>query len=148
MMDYADSITAERVKRVINGYGEGKNAVEGIGGSFSFYDLGEPLLIGEYLNESAPTDKLREYVWYTETKVPFFPAAGGSPYYLGTHNAASYYFYYEPTQITVLDYPFLASLVERGSNTVIYADRCTIGKEKLSQMGIVFKKIPRDISKL
>ena len=29
MMDYADSITAERVKRVINGYGEGKKAVEG-----------------------------------------------------------------------------------------------------------------------
>src|SRR5699024_4100610 len=27
MMDYADSITAELVKRVIRGYGEGKNAV-------------------------------------------------------------------------------------------------------------------------
>ena len=40
MMDYADSITAERVKRVIGGYGEGKKAVEGTGGSFSFYDLG------------------------------------------------------------------------------------------------------------
>lgn len=36
MMDYADSITAERVKRVIRGYGEGKNAVEGTGGNFSF----------------------------------------------------------------------------------------------------------------
>ena len=47
MMDYADSITAERVKRVIKGYGEGKNAVEGTGGNFSFYDLGEPLLMGE-----------------------------------------------------------------------------------------------------
>ena len=31
MMDYADSITAERVKRVIDGYGEGKSAVEGTG---------------------------------------------------------------------------------------------------------------------
>src|SRR5699024_9519708 len=27
MMDYAESITAERVRRVIRGYGEGKNAV-------------------------------------------------------------------------------------------------------------------------
>ena len=35
MMDYADSITAERVRRVIRGYGEGKSAVEGTGGSFS-----------------------------------------------------------------------------------------------------------------
>ena len=52
MMDYADSITAERVKRVIKGYGEGKNAVEGTGGNFSFYDLGEPLLVGDCLNEA------------------------------------------------------------------------------------------------
>ena len=29
MGDYADTITAERVKRVIDGYGEGKNAVDG-----------------------------------------------------------------------------------------------------------------------
>ena len=28
MRDYADSITSERVKRVIDGYGEGKKAVE------------------------------------------------------------------------------------------------------------------------
>ena len=35
MMDYADSITAERAKRVINGYGEGKNAVKGTGGNFN-----------------------------------------------------------------------------------------------------------------
>ena len=42
MMDYAESITAERVKRVIDGYGDGNNAVEGTGGSFTFYDLGNP----------------------------------------------------------------------------------------------------------
>lgn len=29
-----------------------------------------------------------------------------------------------------------------------YADRCAIGEEKLAQMGIVFKKIPRDIARL
>ena len=37
----------ERVKRVIRGYGEGKNAASGTGGNFSFYELGEPLLVGE-----------------------------------------------------------------------------------------------------
>ena len=49
MGDYADTITAERVKRVINGYGEGKKAVDGTGGSFSYYELGEPLLCGDVL---------------------------------------------------------------------------------------------------
>ena len=45
MGDYADTITAERVKRVINGYGEGKNAVEGTGGNFSYYELGNSLFM-------------------------------------------------------------------------------------------------------
>ena len=148
MMDYADSITAERVKRVIRGYGEGKNAVEGTGGDFSFYDLGEPLLIGENLNEAVGTEKIREYVWFMETKTPYASEEGGNPYFLGRHNDTSYYFYYEPKRITVLDYAFLSGVTEKSGGTVIYADRCALGEDKLAQMGIVFKKIPRDISRL
>ena len=148
MMDYADSITAERVRRVIQGYGEGKSAVEGTGGSFSYYELGEPLLIGENLNEAVAPEKIREYIWFMETKTPYTPAAGENLYYLGKHNDTGYYFYYEPQRITVLDYAFLATITEKTGGTVIYADRCSIDDDKLSQMGIVFKKIPRDISRL
>ena len=148
MEDYADSITAERVRRVIRGYGEGKSAVEGTGGSFSYYELGEPLLIGENLNEAVALEKIREYIWFIETKTPYMPAAGDNPYYLGKHNDTGYYFYYEPQRITVLDYDFLATVTEKADGTVIYADRCSIDDGKLSQMGIVFKKIPRDISRL
>ena len=148
MENYAETITAERVKRVISGYGEGKNEVEGAGGNFSFYDLGEQLLIGECLNESVSTEKIREYIWFMETKAPYAPADGENAYYLGKHNDAGYYFYYEPQRITVLDYAFLATITEKASSTIIYADRCSISEEKLSQMGIVFKKIPRDISRL
>ena len=148
MMDYADSITAERVKRVIQGYGEGKKAVEGTGGSFSFYDLGEPLLIGENLNEYVGAEKIREYIWFMETKSPYAPGGGENPYYLGSSNDTGYYFYYAPGQVTVLDYQFLSTLTEKNGSTVIYADRCSIGADKLAQLGIVFKKIPRDISKL
>lgn len=148
MMDYADSITAERVKRVIQGYGEGKNAVEGTGGNFSFYDLGEPLLVGDCLNEAVAPEKIREYIWFMETKTPYAPPAGDNPYYLGQHNSTGYYFYYEPQRVTVLDYAFLATIKEKTDGTVIYADRCSIGEDKLAQMGITFKKIPRDISRL
>lgn len=148
MEDYADSITAERVRRVIRGYGEGKSAVEGTGGSFSYYELGEPLLIGENLNEAVAPEKIREYIWFMETKTPYTPAAGENLYYLGQHNDTGYYFYYEPQRITVLDYDFLATVTEKAGGTVIYADRCSISDDKLSQMGIVFKKIPRDISRL
>lgn len=148
MMDYADSITAERVKRVIKGYGEGKNAVDGTGGNFSFYDLGEPLLVGDCLNEAVAPEKIREYIWFMETKQPYAPLGGGNPYYLGKHNSTGYYFYYEPQRVTVLDYAFLSTITEKADGTVIYADRCSISEDKLAKMGIVFKKIPRDISRL
>ena len=68
--------------------------------------------------------------------------------YLGQHNSTGYYFYYEPQRVTVLDYAFLATIKEKADGTVIYADRCSIGEDKLAQMGIAFKKIPRDISRL
>ena len=148
MMDYADNITAERVKRVIQGYGEDKTGVEGTGGNFSFYDLGEPLLVGDCLNEAVAPEKIREYIWFMETKTPYAPPAGDNPYYLGKHNSTDYYFYYEPQRVTVLDYAFLATIKEKADGTVIYADRCSIGEDKLAQMGITFKKIPRDISRL
>ena len=148
MMDYADSITAERVKRVIRGDGGGKNAVEGTGGNFSFYDLGEPLLVGDCLNEAVAPEKIREYIWFMETKQPFTPPSGGNPYYLGKHNSTGYYFYYEPQSVTVLDYAFLSTITEKADGTVIYADRCSISEDKLAKMGVTFKKIPRDISRL
>ena len=148
MMDYADNITAERVKCVIKGYANNDNIVTGTGGDFSYYELGEPLLVGDCLNEDVPTEKIREYVWFMETKMPFIPPTCANQYYLGQHNDTAYYFYYKPKQITVLDYAFLATIKEKAAETVIYADRCSIGENKLTQMNITFKKIPRDISKL
>src|SRR5690606_38267556 len=72
MEDYANTITAERVKRVIDGYGEGNKAVEGTGGDFSYYELGKPLFLeNQLLNEEVGLDKIQEYVWYSETKTPY-----------------------------------------------------------------------------
>ena len=66
-----------------------------------------------------------------------------------THlNSTGYYFYYEPQRVTVLDYAFLSTITEKADGTVIYADRCSISEDKLAKMGVTFKKIPRDISRL
>lgn len=148
MMDYADSITAERVKRVMSGYGSGKSAVPGTGGDFSFYDLGEALMIGGELNEAVGIEKIREYIWYTETRQPLPACTTEHPYLLGNNNGNAWYFYYEPEKITVLDYAFLATIKEKADSYIIYADRCAIPDSKLSELGIVFKKIPRDITRL
>lgn len=148
MMDYADSITAERVKRVINGYGEGKKAVEGTGGNFSFYELGEPIFNGDMLNEEIGEDEIRKYVYFTETKQTLAPRKADEPYYLGTHIDNAYYFYYEKEQITTLNNEFLNTIKTEAGAYVIYADLCTLSNNELEKYRITFKKIPRDISKL
>jgi len=149
MMDYAESITAERVKRVIDGYGADKNAVPGTGGSFTFYDLGEALILSNgNLNENVSLDKIREYVYYMETKEPMAMVSNGNPYYMGNSHSAAYYFYYERDTITTLDHEFLATIPERADSYIIYADLCTIPVEELAKYNITFKKIPRDIAKL
>ena len=149
MMDYAESITAERVKRVIDGYGEGKNAVEGTGGDFTFYDLGPALLLPDgNLNEDVSTERIREYVWYMETKSPYAPPEQDNPYYLGAARDTGYYFYYEKDAVTTLNHQFLATITKKAENYLIYADLCAIPDEELKRCNIVFKKIPRDFTKL
>lgn len=150
MMEYADSITAERVKRVINGYGEGKKAVEGSGGNFSYYELGPVLLLSDgNLNEEVGVEKIREYVYYMETKetLPTEQSKCDS-YFMGLCRNTAYYFYYERESVTTLDYSFLASIQTKAEGYTIYADLCTIPQETLRKHNIIFKKIPRDIARL
>ncbi len=171
MEDYAETITAERVRRVIDGYGD----TEGTGGSFDFYELGEPVFNEDgYLNENIGTEKLREYIWYTETRTPLPHATvetGHTPslrsyndnrknetengchgvtalqYLLGNHNGTAYYFYYEKDQITTLDKAFLNSITRKAEQYVIYADNCLLSDDFMRVNNIIFKKIPRDVRK-
>ena len=150
MMDYADTITAERVKRVIHGYGEGKKAVEGTGGNFSYYELGPVLLQPDgNLNEEVGTDKIRSYVYYMETKETLLTQQNpAEPYRMGVCRDTAYYFYYERQKVTTLDYEFLSTIQTKASGYIIYADLCAIPQETLHKYNITFKKIPRDIARL
>lgn len=150
MMDYADSITAERVKRVIHGYGEDKKAVEGTGGNFSYYELGPVLLLPDgNLNEEVGPQKIQEYVYYMETKesLPTEQPAD-EPYFMGLCRNTAYYFYYEQESVTTLDYAFLATIQTKAEGYTIYADLCAIPQETLRKHSVTFKKIPRDIARL
>lgn len=148
MGDYADSITAERVKRVIHGYGEGKKAVSGTGGAFSFYELGAPLMKDGFLNEEASEKAIRDYVYFMDTRENRAQEKADEPYFLGTHQGAAYYFYYKKGEATVLSYDFLATVKTEAESYVMYADSCLLSAEELSKYHITFKKIPRDIARL
>ena len=145
MEDYAETITAERVRRVIGGYGEGKNAVEGTGGSFAYYELGPELLKDGFINEDVPELTIREYLYYTETNHALPQSNNGHPAHLGNFEGVAYYFLYNKDETTTLGATFLASISEKADRYVIYADNCIMPQKFLFDHDITFKKIPRDI---
>lgn len=156
MCDYAENITAERVRRVISGYGDN----EGTGGGFSFYELGAEVFDSKtgLLNNDADIEKIREYVWFSETHSPIHTTVETSqvaslqssqnPYLLGTYNYADYYFYYQKDEETTLDWDFLRTITQKAETYIIYADRCLLSESEMQRLNIVFKKIPRDIKKI
>lgn len=163
MCDYAETITAERVRRVIDGYGEGSKAVEGTGGSFAFYELGDTIYDPQtgLLNDNADTEQIRRYIWYSETNTPYHsPKDCGDdagrfvsmhhPYLLGRKDGTNYYFYYKRGEETVLDRAFLNTFTpaDQAEQYIIYADCCRLSREFMQTHHITFKQIPRDIKKV
>lgn len=148
MEDYADTITAERAKKVICGYGESKKHVDGLGGAFDFYEIGESLFDpAGNINENIPLDKIREVIFFSETKTGNLVEPNeANPYLLGNAFNTAYYFYYEKNRLTTLNHETLRQIVkERADGYVIYADVCTLTDAELAGYKVNFKKIPRDI---
>ena len=67
--------------------------------------------------------------------------------FLGLANNTSYYFHYDEDGITTLDHAFLATMKTKAEQYVIYADNCLLTKDYMIKHHIIFKKIPRDITK-
>jgi adenine-specific DNA-methyltransferase len=161
MEDYANDITAERVKRVAKGYGTGAKAVAGTGGAFDFYELGLPLFDeNQNLNEQVGLAKIREYIWFSETRSSIYDCRLeiddlGNPkskiknhqYELGVKDGTVYYFIYEKNKLTTLDFDALELIKTKGEQYVIYADTCLLPKDFMAKKNIIFKKIPRDITR-
>lgn len=209
MMDYANNITAERMRRAISGYPfKGKKEeeiyskkltaknilkaeeflkeaetisikkaneytkiskpkiadnflkvigtkiydekMEGLGGAFDYYELGAPLFNEDgNLNEKVGIDKIREYIYYAETKQPLLRQQDkDEEFLLDEYNRAGYYFYYQTDKATTLSYDTLANIVRNKHEMyIIYADRCLLDEKFMTEHHIKFKKIPRDIKR-
>jgi adenine-specific DNA-methyltransferase len=147
-INICEDITAKRIKKVILGYDD----ISGTGGSFDFYELGKPLFVGdnnEYLNEEVETEKIREYIWYSETRTAYEKpdVKKDTSYFLGKKEETAYYFIYEKKELTTLDYDSLSEIKNKSGQYVIYADNCLLPNDFMMKNNIVFKKIPRDISR-
>jgi adenine-specific DNA-methyltransferase len=140
-----EQVTAERIKRVIQGYSD----VEGIEGAFDYYILGKPLFKKNgNLNEAVGEDPIRNYLYYTETKFPLTRERTKDNWYLLDNlNKTGYYFYYEKDKLTTLDLESLSIVKEKAEQYLIYADNCLLDKDYMLKHNIIFKKIPRDIKR-
>ena len=156
--DYAETITAERVRRAMSGYGDASKATDGLGGGFDYYTVGEPMFLpDENLNEAVGAEAIRAYVAYSEgipTDDQTTAENPHSPYLLGLNRETAWIFHYESDRATSLDMDFLAGLRFGGitgagkpGTVIIYADRCLLSVAFMAKHGIIFKKIPRDITR-
>ncbi len=160
--DYADSITAERVRRVINGVenAKDKNLKKGLGGAFTYCTLGPPIDEENMLTgENLPTyNDLAHYIAYTATgkALPTLNRRKGG--YFGETETHLFYLIYEP------DIPFLeseaAALTEEHAqriakrckethkNAYVYAPQKFISQKALTDMGITFCQLPYNIHRI
>lgn len=99
--DYADSLTAERVRRVIRGIPGAKDEDlrTGLGGSFSFFELGQPIEVESILaGDTLPSYvELARYVFYTATGEEFLPdQVDEARHFIGASKDYDVYLLYKP----------------------------------------------------
>jgi len=157
----APQITAERLRRVINGYDKGgdpEKPVEGLGGGFRYCHLGTPLFneFGD-IDEAVIFPDLAAHVFFSETGAPLPRKVDGSSSLIGQHKNKIVYLLFSPAEQgfpreaagNVLTPDALAELPGMPAGfdgeRVVYAEGCTVSSERLKAEGIIFKQIPYQI---
>ena len=153
--DYADSITAERVRRVIKGVPSAKeaNLKAGLGGSFSYFELGAPMQQESLLSgcDLPDYEALAAYVFFTATGEQFDPRKiNPETRFIGTSRRGDVYLIYEPDRERIKDLAltldFARSLPKpKGTNRLVFAPTKYLDQEFLDQYRITFCQLPFQI---
>ncbi|MCC5842382.1 MAG: site-specific DNA-methyltransferase [Opitutales bacterium] len=155
--DYADSVTAERVRRVMRGGPTAKNAKlkAGYGGTFSYFQLGEALekqaiLDGEHLPSF---EALAGYVYFTATGEQFdagqIDRATG---FIGESRNFDVFLIYvddlEALKDLALTRTMAAGLPSiSGKPKLVYAPTKYLDDDRLRELRIEFQQLPFEIYK-
>ena len=160
--NYADTITAERVRRVITGVPDAKDDAlrQGLGGSFTYCTLGDPIdpeamLTGEALPDYAA---LAAYLLYTASGLSAGAAALqplNDDGLFHSNHTTDYYLLYEPN----LDYlrsnaamlnleraRRISTVAKQNSRkALVFGPGKYIGQAELTKMGITFCQLPYEL---
>ena len=160
--DYADGITAERVRRVSKGVpgARDEDLKDGLGGSFGYYTLGEELNIENLITgKSIPDyDALARHVAYTATGVTLEKIKSGKDYLFGETDDYCLYMIYRPdlTFLRSAESALTLDLAERIGKTaqqknktaLVFAPWKFVSQKDLSKQKITFCQLPYAIHRL
>jgi adenine-specific DNA-methyltransferase len=157
--DYADSLTAERVRRVIKGVPSAKDEAlkKGLGGSFSFFELGKPLELDSILDgDGLPTyEELARYVFYTATGEEFDEkAVNEKKHFIGESRNYQVYLFYEPDLSRLKNLAFTLEMakalppLKKDKKRLVFAPTKYLDQELLDQYRIDFAQLPFEIYEL
>ena len=157
--EYADTITAERVRRVIQGVPEASDAAlqEGLGGSFTYCTLGEPIEVEAMLTgEKLPTyTALATNLLFTSAgisveEVTLDQKNDDGLFYSDDKN--DYYLIYKPDLAYLHSNEAILNLEhakriqdssqDNGKKAIVYAAGNYIGQRELTKIGIAFCQLP------
>ncbi|MFC7499254.1 site-specific DNA-methyltransferase [Enterovirga sp. GCM10030262] len=161
--DYADALTAERVRRVIKGVPGAKDAAlkEGLGGSFTYCDLGEPMDLERFFGgEGTPPtfEQVADYVAYTATGKTL-ERASGQDGFVGHAGGYRLHLIYRPDpkwmrgeeaklDLTVAERIAAAAKADGGKPVLVFAAQKMMGQRWLTDLGITFCQLPYSIHRI
>ncbi len=166
MEDYANDITAERVRRVIKGVPNAKDETlkEGLGGSFTFCELGQEINIENLLKgKKLPSyDELARYAFYTATGLTLDNVEQGADYYIGETENYRVHLVYKPDIVflrsgdSALNMPLAQSISNArkdsktggGKSALVFATHKFMGQKELTEMGITYCQLPYAIHRV
>jgi hypothetical protein len=157
--DYADSITAERVRRVIKGVPTAKddNLKKGLGGSFSYFELGKSIELESILDgDDLPSYKeLARYVFYTATGEEFDEKkVVQKKNFIGeSRNYQVYLFYVPKVEVLkgmafTLDNAKALPRLKEGKRRLVFAPTKYLDQDHLDRYRIDFAQLPFEIYEL
>ena len=152
--DYADSLTAERVRRVINGIPVANDdaLAAGFGGTFSYFELGRPMRQESLLDGShlPAWEKLASYVFFTATGQEFDPGDTDRETGFVGHTAShDVFLFYEPDierlKSLALSLSEARALPDGPRRKLVFAPTKYLDREFLHQYRIDFQQLPFQI---
>ena len=153
--EYANTITAERVRRVIKGVKTAKNEKlkNGLSGTFSYFKLGKPVEMESILHGDAlPTyEELARYVYYTATGEEFDPKhINTKTNFIGESKDYEAYLFYKPDMNFLMNTALTLDMAKglgkaKNKKRLIFAPMKYLDQDFLDLYRIEYSQLPFEI---